>query len=467
MTDLENYYERKPPHQECATSGRFPRNHVKFSSLLKPAEWIDRICALFGSRAFKLKDAILNELDSAAPLDECLGTKAELEQVREIVVSCVEGFDNNPFISSIGRCLTKKMALDCVRNRRRVLEFYHENKEFIEANGKFRAPVIITGMNRTGTTLLQRLMSVDPNTRSPYTFELELPIPPLTSEANPMNDPRIKKSGTAIVTMTKLARGFMEKFAESHLWSPTELEESFIYLASHNGVTQTMSALAGSAYMDDFCEEGYKRPLFRYERMFYTMLDAYRPAKSHWTLKSPSIAPYFPTIFEEYPDVRLIVTHRNPLIVLPSYCRMWESFNIPFDIDGTFDKHRFGSLHKKYVDKCLMVPLHYREAHPERERQIFDCIYDELFEDPIAMVRTIYRKYDLEYTKEFEDKMLAYLRENQQGRYGRHRYCLEEYGFDADTLYQEYREYMEHYGFVVPERVERKASFDWSHLLKE
>ena len=111
-----------------------------------------------------------------------------------------------------------------------------------------------------------------------------------------------------------------------------------------------------------------------------------------------------------------------------------------------------------------MVPLQYRKAHPEREEQIFDCLYDELFLDPIAMVKRIYHQFDLEYTNEFEDRMLTYLKNNQQGKYGRHKYSLEEYGFNAENIYQEYKEYMDHYGFGMPDKAQKKASFDWSHL---
>ena len=100
--------------------------------------------------------------------------------------------------------------------RRNVLQHYHDNKKFIEANGKLKAPVIICGLPRSGTTLLQRIMREDPNTRSPYEFELETPLPPLTSEANPLEDPRIKKSGVISKTLSQLAPGFLEKFAESH-----------------------------------------------------------------------------------------------------------------------------------------------------------------------------------------------------------------------------------------------------------
>ncbi|MCK5278840.1 MAG: sulfotransferase, partial [Cyclobacteriaceae bacterium] len=344
-------------------------------------------------------DAMLKEFDSAAPLDEYLGTEEELKQVRKLLTSFCEGIDNNPFLSSIGRFLFKKMGLDMLKNRKKVLQYYDSNKDFIKANGKFKSPVIITGMSRSGTTLLQRLMSEDPNTRSPYTFELEVPIPPMALEAKPLQDSRIQKSGAAINTLSKLAPGFVEKFAESHFWSATEMEESLIYTIAHNGLFEMNSPAAGKVYIEDFIRIEDKRPLFRYERLFFTMLDAYRPAKSHWTLKGPDYALYFPLLFEEYQDVKVVVTHRNPLVTLPSVCRILESWCIAFDRDGSFDKHRFGQFQRSGQEKCLLVPFSYRKEHPEKEEQIFDCIYEEFFSDPIAMVKKVYQKFDLEYTE--------------------------------------------------------------------
>ena len=405
---------------------------------------------------------MLAEFDRAAPLDKYLGTEEELRKARRLVVSYCDGADNNPFLSSIGRFLGRKLALDILKNRKKVLQYYHSNREFIEAHGRLRAPVIITGVPRSGTTLLQRLMSEDRNTRSPYAFEMDIAIPPMTSEANPLEDPRIKKSGAAVTTFSRLAPSFMEKFAESHLWHATEMEEPFLYMLNHNGIFAMNIAAAGRAYIDDFFQIEDKHPVFRYERLFLTMLDAYRPARSHWTLKSPSYAPYFPIIFEEYRDARVVVTHRNPLITLPSISRLMESWCIPFDQNGSFDKHRFGQFQKAFIEKSLMVPLNYRKEHPDKEEQIFDCMYEELFLNPIAMVKTIYQKFDLEYTEEFEERMKVYLENNKQGKYGRHKYSLEEYGFKGESVYQEFKEYMERYDFGIPDKIVRPASFDFS-----
>ena len=175
--------------------------------------------------------------------------------------------------------------------------------------------------------------------------------------------------------------------------------------------------------------------------------------------KVPDYTFYFPVIFKEFQGAKIVLTHRNPLFTLPSLCRLWESWCIAFDKDGTFDKHQFGQLIKLVQDNYLTVPLNFRREHPEYEKQIFDCVYEEFFADPIAIVKKIYEKFNLLYTKEFEDRMKTYLENNQQGKYGRHKYSLEEYGFDADHLYQEYKEYMDYFGFAIPSKIERPTSF--------
>jgi len=461
MTDSSNYHQVEPNQQRDSSSNCYPGNHVKFSPLLAPIKWIDGLYSLFGSKAFMSKKEMLKEFDIAAPLDKYIGEQEDLTTMRQLVISACDGLDNNPFLSSTGRFLLKKISTDSIKNRKKILQFYENNKDFIESNGKFNAPLIVAGSPRSGTSLLQRLLSEDPNSRSPYTFELELPLPPLTSGADPLKDSRIKKSAAAIKTLAQLAPGFIEKFNESHLWSATEMEETIDYTLAHNGITQMNGPLAGLKHIKDMLRIKDKRSLFLYERLFFKILDAYRPARSHWVLKATEYARYFPLIFSEYENARVVLTHRNPLITLPSLCRLWETWCISFGKDGTFDKHRFGQFIKVIQERYLSVPINYRKANPESENQIFDCMYESLFSDPIATVKKIYQKFDMEYTQEFEERMINYLENNKQGKYGRHKYSLEEYGFVAEEVYEEFHDYMEHYDYQIPERFERPASFDF------
>lgn len=85
-------------------------------------------------------------------------------------------------------------------------------------------------------------------------------------------------------------------------------------------------------------------------------------------------------------------------------------------------------------------------------------MYDELFADPIAMVKRIYSWFDLDVTTTFEKRMRTYLDHNRQGKYGRHSYSLEEYGIDARRFLEGNSEYMERYGFTVEEVLRRKRA---------
>ena len=454
---LDNYFQR-PSELQLETTGRFPRNHVHYPAKLKPIEWLNAFHVRMQGGPLSIERAGLAAFDRAHPLDACLGTAAELNCLRSTVLSFLQGIDRNPHLLGIGRILIKKLLTERLNARCAVLKFYSGNRSFIETHGKLRSPFIITGLPRTGSTLLQRLMAEDPDARSPLTFEMETPLPPLSHDGNPLSDPRIARSGNALKVLARIAPGFLEKLAESHLWSATEFEESYIYMLAQNGVPLLDAPNAGEEYIRVWNEGGYHSPVLRYERMFFTMLDAYRPAKSHWVLKAPNYAPAFPWMSKEYEDARIVLTHRNPLIVLPSVCRLLESWCIAFTLDGFFDKHRFAKLASAILRPALSVPLQYRRDNPDKAGRIFDCMYDELFADPIAMIKRIYSWFDLEVSPTFEKRMRTYLDNNRQGKYGRHSYSLEEYGIDAQGLLESNYEYMERYGFTVEEVVGRKRA---------
>lgn len=443
-----NYYQVNPADTASADAARYPRNFVNYPAMLAPVKWFDRLSrAVRGKPAPFLGDSLAKTFDEVGPLHSRWGTDAELEVVRRNLRLFGRSIDENPHISAIGRFLIKTMINGHLKNRADVIAHYEANRAFIEERGRYTAPILVTGFFRTGTTLLQRLLSEDTNTRSPYTYELEKTVPPLEAGTDPLQDPRIETSAATIGTLKKLAPGFVEKFSESHLWSATEKEEVFTYAQFHNGLTVTNGAGAGREYLHSLFQPDLADALMKYERNFLTMLDAYAPARSHWTNKSPTYAPYFGKIFEHYPDARVIVTHRHPGKNIASFCRLLESWLVPFDEDGSFDKIRFGQMLYTTLQCFFEAPLSYRTAHPERESQIVDCMYRDLFADPIAMVKSIYAKFDLEYTQEFEDRMKVYLEANKQGKYGRHIYTNAEYGLDLDQIQAGLGDYYAKYGY--------------------
>ncbi|MCA9681572.1 MAG: sulfotransferase [Myxococcales bacterium] len=416
--------------------------------MLAPIRWLDRASrALLGRPTPRLGDALLHAFDAVGPLDPRWGTAEQLEVVRATLALYGRSIDQNPHVSAIGRFLLRTMGLGNLKVRAQFIDHYERNREFIEARGRVVRPLLVMGFPRTGTTLLHRLLSEDPGARAPLTFEMEQPLPPLRTGMDPMADPRIESSTANLQTLRKLAPGFIEKFSESHLWSATAPEELLTYVQFQQGTTLMNSFTAGRPYLRALFAPEMADALFKYERNFVTMLDAHCPARSHWTNKAPAYCAYFPRIFDHYPDANVVVTHRHPATNVASVCRLLESWLVPFDEDGSFDKIRHGTIVFEELKCWFERPLAYRAVHPERESQIADCLYTELMADPIAMVRGIYARFGLEYTQEFEGRMRAYLEDNKQGKYGRHKYSNAEYGLTPEQLQSALPGYYAKYGY--------------------
>lgn len=441
------HYERSPSERLGGTSPRFPPNHVDFALSLRVLGQLEQALRRLRVHPKTLKRAVLEEFDRASPHDAVLGTPDERGALRRSAERYASGIDGNPNISGVGHIMLRESALASLRNRTALLAHYAEHKEHIEANGRFEAPLIITGSPRTGTTLLQRLIAEDPNTRSPRMYELRRVLPPLGPGADPERDPRIEEGAAATASLERYAPGMLERINASHFVSDTEMEESLLYTLAHNGLFTLTAALAGRDWVDALLREDDKLPVFRYEALLFKVLDAARPVASHWTLKAPSYAMFFSTLMRAYPRARVVLTHRSPLATVPSLCRLWESICLPFNREGTFDKVRFGQLISPAVEACFARPFAHLEANPGDRERVMDCMYEDLVADPIAMVHRVYDRFGLEVTPEFERRMETWLRDNRQGKHGRHRYSLAEYGLDATDLYTRHRAYMQRHGF--------------------
>jgi hypothetical protein len=62
-------------------------------------------------------------------------------------------------------------------------------------------------------------------------------------------------------------------------------------------------------------------------------------------------------------------------------------------------------------------------------------------DDPLAVVRRIYRQFDLPLSDEAQSRMRAYLATNPKDRHGAHRYSLAQFGLDPESERARYRDY--------------------------
>ncbi len=70
--------------------------------------------------------------------------------------------------------------------------------------------------------------------------------------------------------------------------------------------------------------------------------------------------------------------------------------------------------------------------------------------DPLGTVRRVYERVGLSWNEAVEPPMRAWLAANPQGKHGRHRYALEDFGLTADQVMAACPEYMEVERHVAP-----------------
>src|SRR6185295_11971396 len=102
------------------------------------------------------------------------GTPLELEALRRNIALFSRNIDQGPFLSPIGRFLLRRFMKAHLHNRARTIAFYEGNRAFIESNGRYDAPLLVTGSlmiassddstiaasrNRTSSLSLRSVMS--------------------------------------------------------------------------------------------------------------------------------------------------------------------------------------------------------------------------------------------------------------------------------------------------------------------
>jgi hypothetical protein len=167
--------------------------------------------------------------------------------------------------------------------------------------------------------------------------------------------------------------------------------------------------------------------------------------RGRWTLKSPHHALNLEALTAVYPDARLVLLHRDPVVLCASVCSLIHT------LSGTFSD----ADHRAYIAEHWVAMLEesvrringFREAHPEHP--ITDVQYDDLIRQPVATVESIYAAAGTDAPDALEPgakrAMSAYVAAHPKDSLGVHAYDLGEFGLDGDLLAERFSAYSDRY----------------------
>jgi hypothetical protein len=269
-----------------------------------------------------------------------------------------------------------------------------------------QGPVLITGMPRTGTTALHKLLALDqqfqvierwliphPKVRPPRELWPSDPHYQLATQEQSVEEPEI---------------------GAAHHVSPDEPDECH-ELMSQTFAVKPFGSVAPTAHYDDWLAKQDMRPTYCRHANNLRLIGAEQPARI-WLLKNPNNSHSIEAFLDVFPEAQVIQTHRHPLQAMTSLVSI---------LAGIYDPLEGGNpcaVAEREVAwwadaMCSMDRA--RSLHPER---FHDVDYRCFVTDPIDTVRQVYDDLGLLLSPSTAASMQRWLQINPPNKHGKHHY---------------------------------------------
>ncbi len=392
-----------------------------------------------GGRAIARAGLELVRLDDAALLEDAR-RRTGLEDFgddsfRAPLGVLVRSLDDEAGLSLLGRIAARQDLLRLLSSRLRMQADCKRHPEI--SAGSIRRPIFVTGLPRTGTTLLHGLLAQDPASRPPLSWEMMYPSPP-PSRSLSGRDPRIALADRQIRWFHRLSPGFGAIHSTGAL-----LPEECLVIASHCFVGFQFQTMYHVPSYQRWLEQQDLGVSYEWHRRFLQHLQWRHPTE-RWVLKAPAHLFGLEALLRVYPDASIILTHRAPLEVVGSLASLTAVLRSTFS--DAVDPVAVGAEMTRRWASGLDRALCARDQGRIPPRQVVDVLYSDLTRDALGVVRSIYRSLELELTPQAEERMRRFLAQNPKDRRGKHRYSLEEFGLDPDEESQRYAAYARRFG---------------------
>jgi len=322
--------------------------------------------------------------------------------------------DADTELSPVGRLSVFGSCVRALANRLRLEDLVKRHPEVLDV--EIRAPIVVAGLPRSGTTHLLNLMAADARLRSlPYWESLE-PISIAGERPGPDGrDPRYERCRVtyeAQAARLPLLRA-MHDMPPGHVHEEIELQEM-------DFATYLLEWLAHVPRWRDFYLSLDMRPHYAYLKRALQALQWLR-GPDRWVLKSPQHLEQLVPLHETFPDATIAITHRDPVAVIRSAITMLAYGD---RLRRTrVDPAGLAAYWADRVERLLRACVRDRDRLPD-ERTI-DVPFHEFMADDIGMVARIYERAGLPLTTEARAALDGFMDEHPRGKHGQIAYDLE------------------------------------------
>ena len=342
----------------------------------------------------------------------------------------VESINDEARLTTTGRQLQKSRLAAALMTRLRIQELFRKHPEIGDIDlGRI---VLITGLQRTGTTLLQRLLNSHPEIRGIAGAEVLNPVPVLD---DPERGERARERRAALAQ-----RAFFylaPQFQAIHPIDRDEPEEE-VLLMDLTFMSQSSEATMSVPSYSRWLEGQDHGWTYEYFHRVLKVLCWQRPGRI-WVLKTPQHLEHLDAFRSAFPDATIVQTHRDPRKAVASFCSLVAHARGMFS--DHVDPYEIGQHWCRKTRRMVQRSMGVR-ADADGHRFI-DVSYYDLTSDPIAELRRICEQAGIAFDDEAEREAARCLEANPKNRFGPHIYRLDDFGLstqDVDEAFSSYRE---------------------------
>lgn len=311
-------------------------------------------------------------------------------------------------------------------------------------------PIFIVGNPRSGTTFLHRLLAKDgANFAVMRTWEMVF-APSITMRRVLKGLRTLDRAlGRPVQRLIDAVEGRLQQGNVMHkiaLQAPEEDEYLLFHIWSSLKIWLYVALLNEAipyTYFDKSMPEAEKERIMTfYKSCLQRHLYAAGTEQKHYLSKNPSFTPMIDTLYDYFPDTKIVYLVRNPLDMIPSFIslkeREWELLDQPIKDEQS----------REYVldmaQHWYNYPLERLERVPEENYVIVN--FDDLVQKAESTVARIYKRFGLRMGADFA-QILREEAERARNYDSDHEYSLEEMGLTHEEIVKEYARIFSRFGF--------------------
>lgn len=344
------------------------------------------------------------------------------DNYREALGVILDSYQREADLTPLGSKISRVNLRSALAARLLAQASWYQHPE--HADVTIERPIFVTGLPRTGTTALHRLLGADPMHQGleMWLAEFPQPRPPRGSwDTNPLYEQ----------IDAQFSRHHVENpdFMGLHYMTAGEVEECWQLLR------QTVHAVAYEtlAHIPSYAQWLSKQdwaPTYRRHRRNLQLIGL-NDVDKRWVLKNPSHLFALDALMATYPDALIVQTHRPAETIMASMCSLAEVATEGWS--NAFAGAQLGFDQLETWSRGLERFNAERAKH--NPGQFYDVDYLDFVADPIGTAEGIYRYFDIPLSGSALLAMEEIHAESKSGpRAPKHTYSLTDYGLTADAV---------------------------------